>query len=332
MRLKLENIGIIEKADIKLDGLTVIAGENDSGKSTVGKVLYCMVKTISQPKMELTSNLDYLDWQQYKKSFNEYINSLFNRQIATNGYIEFNYNSKLFNVEIKNNKCNKFEIPENYEYDELGKFRPLVIETPFIWSILPTLNTTESLAARNKELDFEISPIINDLHYALKRKLKSKPYDIKLDIESIIKGNFIQDNGNFTFKKSDQNIELINVAMGIKYFGILQVLSNGNFLYENQILILDEPEVHLHPKWQLELAKVIVYLVSKGVKILVNSHSPYMIEALQRYSMKENIPTNFYLAENNKIIEDEQSLSKIFAKLSEPFDEFDRMDRENLNG
>ena len=46
MKLKLNNIGIIDKADIKLDGLTVIAGENDSGKSTVGKVLYALIKTI----------------------------------------------------------------------------------------------------------------------------------------------------------------------------------------------------------------------------------------------------------------------------------------------
>ncbi|MEA2018479.1 MAG: AAA family ATPase, partial [Campylobacterota bacterium] len=37
MNLKLNNIGIIKEADIKLDGLTVIAGENDSGKSTVSK-------------------------------------------------------------------------------------------------------------------------------------------------------------------------------------------------------------------------------------------------------------------------------------------------------
>jgi len=120
--------------------------------------------------------------------------------------------------------------------------------------------------------------------------------------------------------------------MGIKYFGILQVLADKNHLYSGQILFLDEPEVHLHPKWQVELAKVIVYLVSKGVKILVNSHSPFMIEALQRYSKKSDVPTNFYIADNNKIVKDNQALSKIFAKLSEPFDLFDAMDSELLNG
>ncbi|SHO81600.1 ABC transporter ATP-binding protein [hydrothermal vent metagenome] len=39
MQLELKNIGMIKEATLKIDGLTVIAGENDTGKSTVGKAL-----------------------------------------------------------------------------------------------------------------------------------------------------------------------------------------------------------------------------------------------------------------------------------------------------
>jgi len=42
MELQLKNIGMIKEANVKLDGLTVIAGENDTGKSTVAKALYCI--------------------------------------------------------------------------------------------------------------------------------------------------------------------------------------------------------------------------------------------------------------------------------------------------
>ena len=86
------------------------------------------------------------------------------------------------------------------------------------------------------------------------------------------------------------------------------------------------------------MAKIIVDLVKEGVKVLVNSHSPYMIEALQRYSEVEEIEakTNFYLAEDGYINKVEESnsltLEKIFKKLSEPFDIFDEMDARILRG
>ncbi|GAW90137.1 hypothetical protein FPS14_contig00042-0010 [Flavobacterium psychrophilum] len=47
MKLKLQNIGIIEEADINIDGITLIAGQNDSGKSTVGKVLYALIRSVN---------------------------------------------------------------------------------------------------------------------------------------------------------------------------------------------------------------------------------------------------------------------------------------------
>ena len=44
MRLELRNIGIIEETDVDIDGLTVIAGDNDTSKSTIGKVAYSLTK------------------------------------------------------------------------------------------------------------------------------------------------------------------------------------------------------------------------------------------------------------------------------------------------
>ena len=42
MKLKLENVGKIRSANIDLNGITVIAGENNTGKSTIGKMLFCV--------------------------------------------------------------------------------------------------------------------------------------------------------------------------------------------------------------------------------------------------------------------------------------------------
>ena len=42
MKLTLKNIGKIGTASVEINGITVIAGENNTGKSTVGKALYCL--------------------------------------------------------------------------------------------------------------------------------------------------------------------------------------------------------------------------------------------------------------------------------------------------
>ena len=43
MKLEIENIGKIEKGVVEIGGLTIVAGENDTGKSTIGKVLYSLI-------------------------------------------------------------------------------------------------------------------------------------------------------------------------------------------------------------------------------------------------------------------------------------------------
>ena len=46
MKLKITNIGKIAEADIKLNGITVVSGNNNTGKSTIGKVLFTFFYTL----------------------------------------------------------------------------------------------------------------------------------------------------------------------------------------------------------------------------------------------------------------------------------------------
>lgn len=47
INISISNLAKIKKADVKINGLTVISGENDTGKSTVGKAIYSIVKSIN---------------------------------------------------------------------------------------------------------------------------------------------------------------------------------------------------------------------------------------------------------------------------------------------
>lgn len=47
MQIRLKNIGIVKDSTIILDGLTVITGKNNSGKTTVGKALYSLLDAVA---------------------------------------------------------------------------------------------------------------------------------------------------------------------------------------------------------------------------------------------------------------------------------------------
>ena len=337
MNLKLENIGIVKNADINIDGLTVIAGENDTGKSTVGKALYLQLRYISDLKKMISQGNEFDKLPEYRR-VKILPKLIFDNQLY-NGKIKLKIEEKEYKFTFKNNDI----IANGFDTLKLDKTvgNPIMIETPLVWNFNRFFNQMSIIESQigmyGDELSIDYPFFLKELHFRLSIKSKSESYHVENDISSIINGDFKKDDlGNFFFEKEDKRIELLNTATGIKYFGIFQVLSQNNYLNENTILILDEPEVHLHPKWQLKMAELIVELVKNGVKILVNSHSPYMIEALQRYSQIAQLEdkTNFYLAEDGVIgkIEDSNSrtLSEIFEKLSEPYDVFEKMESDRF--
>ena len=71
MNLKLENIGIIRNADIKLNGLTVIAGENDTGKSTVGKLMFSIIKAFNRYEQDLNEGKSDRAFELIEKTYFE---------------------------------------------------------------------------------------------------------------------------------------------------------------------------------------------------------------------------------------------------------------------
>ncbi len=304
MELQLKNIGMIKEANVKIDGLTVIAGENDTGKSTVAKVLY---------------------------------HSLENKKSSTNIEKEFHF-PLIFPemLQLADTEGSSFSVIPSYESEEISSYQPIFIETPLIWLFTDFFRDV-ALIESQRSIKIDYPKFMKDLNFKLFLKNASSGLDINDRMTTLMGGEFKKDEmGKYFFEKRKQRIELEYTATGIKYLGIFQVLSQNNYLNQKSVLILDEPEVHLHPKWQLEMAKVIVELVKNGVKVVVNSHSPYMIEALKRYSEVEEIEkkTNFYLAEDGYIKQIENSnsltLEKIFEKLSEPFDIFEEMDSKRL--
>ena len=166
--------------------------------------------------------------------------------------------------------------------------------------------------------------------------------DFKDEITSLIGGHIYYDEEKeeFFFKKGENTYSMENTASGIKQLGIMQMLLSNRTLTENSFLIMDEPEVNLHPEWQVKLAKILALLVKDlNVNIFINSHSPQFIEAIEVYSVNYGLKnnTNFYLTEkdyntkkyNVKKIEYD-NLYELYSNLGDPYDIIDRVRGYNL--
>ncbi|WP_103576828.1 AAA family ATPase, partial [Campylobacter concisus] len=384
MQIDIKNIGLIKNASINLNGLTIIAGENDSGKSTIGKILFSIVKAVSRHKEEfeedrennirnIVENIYFILRRETNFEENIKIRELFYptyflddinsrgvdavndriREVEKDNtkklmydlliklasvllqedniienikrafkkiiYSEFlddviNRKSKEANIVITENANSILEIKmfsnslcDIFVYDDLFFNDATIIETPMM------LNYQESIyKARTFFEPRNRAEMLRRLGTA-NIQLHTKDLDMKLresiyggdpsnnNISSIIKGkiNYNRNSREFEFAKKNNDIyKILNVASGIKAFGILQMLINGNFMDSRSLLIIDEPEVHLHPKWQLEYVKVIVEICKiYDSKVIITTHSPYIVDAFETYS-KEN--TEFYTSIRNE--------------------------------
>jgi AAA15 family ATPase/GTPase len=273
--------------------------------------------------------------ESYKKTFNYVNQSLFRGDIqnvnastneskvsSADGYCKID-------TVLENGNAKSFSIEGDFPFRDVTLVdSPLVLGwSPFVlgWSspVRVSRNRAKSI------FGYYVFDLLNKIQYSTLDSY-SAVSDIQKEfvnkIDRIIGGQMYYDRKekDFVFKQEKMTVKPVNIASGIKTFGIIQMLLTSGTIVANTVLIIDEPEAHLHPEWQLKYAEVITQLVDMGVYVLVSTHSPYMIEALKHYSEKleqEKI-TNFYLGsagEHGTVFSDvTQDLNPLFELLAKP--------------
>ena len=124
-------------------------------------------------------------------------------------------------------------------------------------------------------------------------------------------------------------LDISNLATGAKMFSILKMLIMSGDISERSLLILDEPECHLHPDWQNRFAEIVVLLIKEiGCHVLLTTHSQNFMLALdtmaRRYDVMDR--TKFYQAVKNEdsfvnYVDVSQNLKLIYADFVRSFSE-----------
>ena len=111
MEIFIKNIGKVKEANIKIDGITVIAGENDTGKSTISKSLFTVFNSFYNIDKKITEQQK--DIIKFTIARNFPYNLELVKSITLNDIFGDTFNiNQLVNDIIKN-----FEI---YKYDDIN--------------------------------------------------------------------------------------------------------------------------------------------------------------------------------------------------------------------
>lgn len=420
MRLELDNVGKISYANIELKGITVIAGENNTGKSTIGKMLFCVFHAFYKIEDQIREERVKSIYRVLNSYYHEVTNRLTRRfdiqelamqivdqkesfladtRLIVKEIEEFFINSdsnlrrhieqetlekladKIFMfLKLEDNEVQKMILRKRLEAEfamKVGHLNDIEKKTAVKLNIKD--DSIEFVVLKNE--DIEISNYMNlnkeiiymddpfvlddlgehqwhilfneyehrqDLLGKLANDKKSEEFSVidelvvqkKLErilekMQSVCDGNIMSDERNtFVYKteKLNGNLEMINLSTGLKSFAILRRLLQNGKIDENGTVILDEPEIHLHPEWQLKFAEIIV-LIQKEFRanILLNTHSPYFLNAIEVYSQKYDIDNmcKYYLADENngitRIVDVTGDTEKIYAKLARPLQELENV-------
>lgn len=418
MEIKLRNIGKIENAVVEIDGITVIAGENNTGKSTVSKALYAMFNSFYQVQNQIKANrslsisnslykalyhinIENIQFQQIDelielflkgnhayKSKNDILEALIlllnNNGIvmSKNLYQELEEASeKILEILTVSDK----EIVESLMTNRLqGEFKGQIcnVFTEKTGTIEVNIRNQNVVATVHNNNVEEVSGIdgfsllteavyiddpfvldnfngritnfkfhrYDDHRDDIQRKLHSNRNGNVID-EIIAKKNFdeiyqlissvcdgemmINQRGEAVYHRSDNDkyLDVRNLSSGLKTFVILKTLFENGVIENKGTIILDEPEIHLHPEWQLLFAELIVLLQKQfNIHILLNTHSPYFLRAVQVYAGKYAISDRcrYYLSEVNgdsaQINDVSNNIDKIYKKLYRPLQDLENVE------
>jgi predicted ATPase len=82
-------------------------------------------------------------------------------------------------------------------------------------------------------------------------------------------------------------VGLSGITSTIKHVGfgisqILPIIIEGLRISDKETLVLEQPEVHLHPKVQSSLTDFLISLIEQGKKVIIETHSDHLITRLRR--------------------------------------------------
>ncbi|MDB9427570.1 AAA family ATPase [Microcystis aeruginosa CS-555/01A07] len=260
------------------------------------------------------NNNEILFYQEKEGKINNYKDIVFLNFVAA--VVKFSFSDALPLPAERNAFINTYKMLGNRRYKLLkGNQRELLTQG----RINRRINRDRQLELLKEQGDIRYpQPVEDFLDFLTDIELENKPDPIaknKNDFQKLADQieKYIQNNNKTIFKKTkiggreikvsvkrSLEIDLYNASSSIKQLAPLLLYlryraKSGDFL------VIDEPEMNLHPESQVKLLESLAILVNLGVRILLTTHSPYLMAHLNNI-VNGNHQNPELLAEQAKLL------------------------------
>lgn len=281
--LQLENFMLFREAEINWSkNINIICGENSTGKTTLLKVMYSILKPVSSKGMS--------DWtkEQEEKMFVDKLQGVFRPDAMKIGRLvsrKQGSNRTDFSVTLEKNQ--KISIGFNMRQENHADIKNEYInqKSKFDAIYIPTkemISTTEHFASLYEDYHIEFEEMYYDLTKLLARPLSKGPNtneqnEVLKSFEEIMKGQIVQKDNKFYLKiKGEGEFEMGLLSDGYRKLSMIIYLILSGSLTKNSVLFWDEPETNMNPRMIRPIVQAMVALAKMGVQIFVTTHDYFV--------------------------------------------------------
>ncbi|WP_104747845.1 AAA family ATPase [Helicobacter cetorum] len=317
--IKLSNYKSLNDETLDLKNLTILTGLNSSGKSSVIQAILVLVN-YHKPHVLLEEIIKpYKEFESIRNEFNNAelvfleLKSDEEQHIA----LKLLYNKEPEKIDnLQSNLCsfeeNLFYISANrigsQEIAMMNRTHKFGVNGEFVFSYFEQ-HKNEFIDKNLIKEEAGNNNLSNQITFWLKYIL-----DIELKIiTSLINASIVAIK--YTTDDLD-SISPLNMGAGNSYVARLVIM--GLACKPNNTLIIENPEIHLHPKAQSKLADFFSFLAHKGVQVILETHSEHLINKVRYNIYNTELKKDKCIAELNKdeaIIYYKEDLRKDFKTL-----------------
>ena len=320
----------IKQAEVSINGITVLIGQQASGKSIIARLFYFFDEYLYDFEKVALLN------REHKKTYDKRKKETFCQLFPVYSWRDEEFSIKFFRDEFyikisskENSETLEIETSENVtkhynnlkkKFSDMNKFAQQQLQDKTV-KIPPSILMRHFLSVRSNEslgefgavlfvpasrafyaaireeifsilsIDEKIDQIImqfGEFYEAAKRRVSDAPSQSDI-FSRILKGKYSRASSRDWIETGNKRIEVSKASSG-QQEALPLLIALSSFPGEGKTLIIEEPEAHLFPESQASILEFIVrQSKGKGCDMLITTHSPYILSALNNCILRHSI-------------------------------------------